>query len=1116
MRDPTKYCGLISLLLLFLSIQTLPQTHISFGFVNGKWLKQNSPYYIDGEIKIPRGKKLIIEPGVEVIFTGHYKLIVNGILEAKGTKQDSIYFFPSDTSVGWHGIRFIESEDFSTLEYCVLRYGKTAMADDKFYVECKSDPDCDETDFNGGVILLNRSNTVISHCSITSNFARMNGGGIAIENNSNPQISFCQIKNNEGQGGGIYCSNSSNPEIKNCTIIGNRGHELSGGLTFNGYCSPIIDSCIIKNNIGDYKGGGICFYTNSKPVVRNSIISDNKAVLGGGIFIDEFYNVFREQVGKIDIQITNTRIENNSAEYGGGIWIRDAMGKFNGITVCYNTASIAGGGIHIEYNPFLFKFSVDNPSNIFMNFARVMGNDLFRLGGGAPMEVPLDTFTVKYYSALNAEPISKWLLQVKNFKLTQVDADLYVSPDGDDSNSGLSHSQPLKSLRIALLRILADSMNHHKIFMDKGEYIFSETNDMLLLDKHKYVNVKGAGFTDVIFGTDRITVFTPWWITTWALIIYSSVVVGIIILMVNVRTRRFKVKSELEKKDFEAKKLHEVDEIKTRFFTNISHEFRTPLTLILGPAKQLSEQLKDEAAKTKADLIHRSAKKLNRLVNELLDISKIESGEMKLKACPLNLVKIVKESALSFSSLAERRKITFKVNSTVDELITYVDRNKVDKILSNVLSNAFKFTAEGGRVEVAINGHPEFISGSQANSDSSPDKKKLKQVQLDSNKFVEISIHDTGIGIPENLLDKIFDRFYQVDGSHTREHEGTGIGLALTKELVELHKGRIEVESKEGKGSKFRILLPLGKKHLKPEEVCEELCAESLSQSVDGGLSKGEGFSEEKIFTEEINTEKNNFDITTGTEKPSLLIVEDNPDVRDYISMILGHEYRIFEAKDGEDGLDKAFESIPDLIISDVMMPKMDGFQLCRQLKTDLRTSHIPVIMLTAKATMQDKINGLEIGADEYITKPFDADELRARIKNLLAQRKRLHEHFNKYGFVDTEQKNITSADQQFLTKVVNIIDEFIPDTSFGVEVLAERSAVSHSLLYKKIISLTGTSPRELIKKLRLNKAAILIGSNTGNISEIALEVGFNNPSYFAECFHKQFGVAPSQYHHKS
>jgi signal transduction histidine kinase/DNA-binding NarL/FixJ family response regulator len=1086
-----------------LSQQTFPQSHIPEGNVNGKWLKQNSPYYIDGEIKIPRGKKLIIEPGVEIIFTGHHKLIVNGILEAKGTRQDSIYFFPSDTSVGWHGIRFIEAEDFSTLEYCVLRNGKTKSLplEDNYYEKCKADPDCDENDYDGGAILIIHSHPIISNSLITDNLAIMNGGGIAIGNNSNPIISHCQIKDNfsRNEGGGIHCSNHSNPLINNCGIIGNLGgYNLGSGIFIGNYCSAIIDSCIIKNNTNGYRGGGICFYTNSKPVVKNSIVCDNEASLGGGIYIDEFYNEFREQIGKIDIQITNTRIENNSAEYGGGIWIRDAMGKLEGSTICYNKASIAGGGVHIEYNPFLFKFSSENPCNIFMNFARIMGNDLFRLGGGNPMAVLLDTFTVKYYSALNAEPVIRFPITLKNIKLTQVNADLYVSPDGNDSNSGLSPDEPLKTLRIALLRILADSLNPRSIFMGKGEYIFTETNDILLLGKHKFVSVKGAGLTDVIFSTDRITVFTPWWITTWALIIYSSVVIGIIILMVNVRTKRFKIKSELEKKEFEAKKLHEVDEIKTRFFTNISHEFRTPLTLILGPAKQLSEQLKDEAAKTKADLIHRSAKNLNRLVDELLDISKIESGEMKLKACPLNLVKIVKESALSFSSLAERRKITFSINSTIDELVAYVDRNKVDKILSNVLSNAFKFTPEGGKVEIEIHIHPEFISGSQSVSVTSVNIKIPKQVRDD--RFVEISIRDTGIGIPENQIDKIFDRFYQVDGSHTREHEGTGIGLALTKELVELHKGRIEVESKEGRGSIFKIIFQLGKTHLKPEDICEELCVEDITTSEPEEFNVTEDFHKPEIEL---------------AEKPVLLIVEDNPDVRNYISMILGNEYRIFEAKDGEEGLDKAFECSPDLIISDVMMPKMDGFQLCKQLKTDLRTSHIPVIMLTAKATMQDKINGLEIGADEYIMKPFDADELKARIKNLLEQRKRLHEHFNKYGFADTEKKNITSADQKFLAKVVNFIDEYISDTSFGVEVLAEKSAVSQSLLYKKIISLTGTSPNELIKKLRLNKAAKLIESNSGNVSEIALEVGFHNPSYFADCFKKQFGVAPSQYRNK-
>ncbi|MGB5529747.1 MAG: response regulator, partial [Ignavibacteriaceae bacterium] len=327
-------------------------------------------------------------------------------------------------------------------------------------------------------------------------------------------------------------------------------------------------------------------------------------------------------------------------------------------------------------------------------------------------------------------------------------------------------------------------------------------------------------------------------------------------------------------------------------------------------------------------------------------------------------------------------------------------------------------------------------------------------------------------------------------------------GLALTKELVDLHKGKIVVESEEGKGSTFRIIFPLGKDHLKPDEICDE--------ETGTAIEKGKLISELGEFLESKIKHKVDDEIS---DKPTLLIVEDNADVRKYISMILGNEYRIFEAKDGEEGLDKSFECIPDLIISDIMMPKLDGFQMCSRLKTDSRTSHIPIIMLTAKATMNDKINGLEIGADDYIMKPFEESELKARIKNLLEQRKRLHEHFRKYGLVEIEEKNITPVDQQFLQNAVALIHQHISESEFGVEKLADNMAVSRSLLFKKVNALIGESPSEFIKRTRLNKAVKLIEKNHGNISEIALEVGFSNPSYFAECFKKQFGVAPSQYH---
>ncbi len=642
--------------------------------------------------------------------------------------------------------------------------------------------------------------------------------------------------------------------------------------------------------------------------------------------------------------------------------------------------------------------------------------------------------------------------------------------------------------------------------LDPGEYIF---------------RVKGSN-NDGIWneaGTSiKITILPPWWKTLWAYLFYTLFILSILYFTWKMQVKRIKVKHEYDLSRLETQKLHEIDEIKNSFFANISHEFRTPLTLILGPAKQLLQGSKDEKIKSAADLIHRSAKKLNRLVDELLDISKIESGEMKLNACSENLVSLVRDITLPFSPLADRKKINFRLNCEENEIIAYVDKDKFEKILNNVLSNAFKFTPEGGTVEVTITCQAELVSASPKQN-KIPKQACLTARQVRDDKLVVISIRDTGIGIPKDQLDKIFNRFYQVDGSHTRDQEGTGIGLSLTKELIELHKGKIEVESEESKGSVFRLIFLLGKDHLRPEDICEE----SLSQT----LSKGEVFSEEIIFTarldsivmsrqEETKTEKHDTDIIGEKEKPTLLVVDDNPDVRKYINTILEKYYQIIEAKDGEEGRDKSFEYIPNLIITDIMMPKLDGFQLCSKLKNDERTSHIPVIMLTAKATMHDKINGLEIGADDYIMKPFEADELKARIKNLLQQRERLHEHFRKHGLIDIEDKNITSVDKQFLQKAVSIINEHISDTLFGVEVLAEDMAVSRSLLLKKTEALIGESPNELIRRIRLENAANLLKHNSGNISEIALEVGFSNPSYFAEAFKKQFGVSPSQYQSKS
>jgi DNA-binding response OmpR family regulator/nitrogen-specific signal transduction histidine kinase len=553
-------------------------------------------------------------------------------------------------------------------------------------------------------------------------------------------------------------------------------------------------------------------------------------------------------------------------------------------------------------------------------------------------------------------------------------------------------------------------------------------------------------------------------------------ILSVIYFTWKLQLRRIRIRHELEIEKVEAQKMHEVDEMKSRFFANISHEFRTPLTLIFGPVKDIIEKTKEFKTKENAGIIKRNAARLYGLVNQLLDISKLEAGKMKLEASEQNIIPLLKGYVLSFSSLAERKKITLKLNTVEEDLNVYVDKDKLEKIVNNLLSNAFKFTPEGGKIDFTV----EKLDG-----------------------YAEISVSDSGMGIAEERLDKIFDRFFQVDGSHTRESEGTGIGLSLTKELVEQHRGKIEVESEYGKGTTFKILLPLGKAHLKLEEIVERQVSEEIKVTPEGI---------EPIPEVEKRKVNSDVDLLIDTNKPLLLIVEDNKDVREYIISHLETEYRILEAANGEDGLQEAVKHIPYLIISDVMMPKMDGFELCEKLKTDERTSHIPVILLTAKATDKDKTLGYETGADDYIMKPFDAGILKVRIKNLLEQRRKLREHFKKEGLIELENKDITSLDKKFLEQAFKIIEEHLSDSSFGVEMFADEIALGRATLHKKLIALVGESPSDLIKRIRLRKAAKMLEKNYGNVSETALEVGFTNPSYFAKCFKKQFGLTPFQY----
>jgi signal transduction histidine kinase/ligand-binding sensor domain-containing protein/CheY-like chemotaxis protein len=652
----------------------------------------------------------------------------------------------------------------------------------------------------------------------------------------------------------------------------------------------------------------------------------------------------------------------------------------------------------------------------------------------------------------------------------------------------LAYDENFISFEFAALSYIGPGRNQYAYMMEglDREWVYSGTRRAAFypgLAPGEYVfRVKGSNNHEVWNETGvsiPVIVTPPVWKSAWAYGVYATLLVGTVYLAWKMRVRRIATAHAYEMSRFEAEKLREVDTMKSRFFANISHEFRTPLTLVLGPIRQMIETTDNESLKGDLQMVQRSAASLLGLVNQLLDLSRLESGCMKLRAAPLDVVPLLRELVHSFCLHAERKRIAVTFSSSEESLVVYVDMEKIQKVVTNVLGNAFKFTPEGGRVELSV---------------------------ARDARHARIRISDSGIGIPAEKLPRIFDRFYQVDGTHARAQEGTGIGLSLTRELVGLHRGTINVESEAGRGSVFTISLPLGRAHLRAEEVSDRAEAVEADQASDVEIPLAETLPEEAAPGAWALAPHGQ------NGRPVLLIVDDNRDVREFIRRGLEAEYDIVEAVDGADGWNRSLAQLPDVIISDIMMPKMDGFEFCDRLKADERTSHIPVILLTAKASPQDRIEGFQTGADDYILKPFDQTELRARLRNLLEQRKRLHAHFRAYGLVGLNERNVTSADQKFLQKAVEAINDHLADASFGVETFAAQMAVSRSLLCRKLESLVGEPPSELIKRTRLNRGAKLIEARSGNISEIALEVGFANPAYFAECFRKQFGCPPSHY----
>jgi signal transduction histidine kinase/DNA-binding response OmpR family regulator len=553
----------------------------------------------------------------------------------------------------------------------------------------------------------------------------------------------------------------------------------------------------------------------------------------------------------------------------------------------------------------------------------------------------------------------------------------------------------------------------------------------------------------------------------------------------------------------QSEKLKEMDEIKSRFFANISHEFRTPLTLLMGPLEQMisacSENEKEK--KRKFTLMLRNAQRLLRLINQLLELSKLDSGKMKLQAEKINIISFLKGITDSFRFMAHQRELelVFHPETEIEDIILYIDPRKMEDVMSNLLVNAFKFTPAGGKITVVVN--KSFCGGPGGGFlEKNPLVAEGKKIFPEG--FVEISVCDTGPGIPGEQLTHIFDRFYQADSTYEYHEKGSGIGLALSKELVELHHGTIEAKSREGEGSAFIIRLPLGSEHLTADEIAH-LPAEQTQPPTDSKIS-------EKITAIENVLEKEEKESAPETvlepedkanETNIILVVEDSADMRTYIRGALEPGYTVVDAKDGREGIEKAKVIIPDLIISDIMMPEVDGYELCGALKNDVKTSHIPIIMLTAKASEENILQGLETGADDYITKPFNTKILIARIKNLIDIRGQLQKNINREMILQPVKTSVSKIDQAFFHDLHDLINKNLSDEEFNVEKLCKKLYMGRTTLYRKVLALTGETPTDFIRSYRLKRGAELLKQNFGTILEVAFEVGFSNSSYFAKCF---------------
>jgi len=613
-----------------------------------------------------------------------------------------------------------------------------------------------------------------------------------------------------------------------------------------------------------------------------------------------------------------------------------------------------------------------------------------------------------------------------------------------------------------------EGLDKNWIYTDASRRIATYAN---LASGTYHFKVKAANSDGIWNQTPRILeiiVLPPWWKSWWAYSLYLLVFVSISYVVYRIFRTRQEYNRNLLVERMKVEKVKELEVLKARFFTNVSHEFRTPLTLIIDPLESLlSGNLSNDKTKQYYAVIHRNAERLRGLINQFLDFRKLESGNLKLRVFKGDFVAFTKDVMTAFEFQAKQKNIDYLFETELKSLEFGFDADSVEKILYNLISNAFKFTADGGKIVIRLNALPE------------------------NPEYVTFSVTDNGMGIPQDQLDKIFESFYQIEDNERANIPGTGVGLSLTKELVTLHKGTIKVSSEPNKETCFTIKLS------NLTSANENLESRSNSESpID--------------TTQEVILENSKYKLQSDV--PIVLVVEDNDEIRNYIRMNLSENYKVFEAENGLKGLEMAIDTIPDLIISDIMMPELNGLDLCRKLKANEKTSHIPVLLLTAQQSEQSQKEGYETGADAYISKPFSSVLLQVRIKNLIESRQKLRELFNKTTGFNPLVLGTNAADKAFLSKATSLIEANFGNENFDVEWLASEMFLGRTQLYRKIKALTNQSVQEFITTIRLNKAAEMLLEEKFSVAEIAFQIGYSDSTSFSRVFQKQFGLTPKKY----